>query len=81
MAPSGSHRVEIAGMGNKRQITAVFAGTLDGKFLPMQLIYAGKTTSCHPKNVSFPNDWHITHTHTHNHWANEATVNEYVDGL
>uniref|UniRef100_A0A8W8NWD5 Uncharacterized protein n=1 Tax=Magallana gigas TaxID=29159 RepID=A0A8W8NWD5_MAGGI len=28
MAPEGSKRVEIAGLGNKRRITAVFAGTL-----------------------------------------------------
>ena len=46
------------------------------KFLPMQLIYTGKTSSCHPKGISFPADWHITHTH--NHWANEDTINDYV---
>lgn len=30
MASEGSKRVEIAGLGDKRQITAVFAGTLSG---------------------------------------------------
>ena len=62
MAPQGSRRVETAGMGDKRQITAVFAGTIDGKFLPFQLIYSDKTSACHPKEVQLPSDWHITHT-------------------
>ena len=38
----GSKRVEIAGLDDKRQITAVFAGSLTGDFLPIQLIYQGK---------------------------------------
>lgn len=76
MAPSGSRRVEVMGLGDKRQITAVFAGTLSGAFLPLQLIYAGKTAACHPNGVVFPQDWHITHTA--NHWANEATVKDYI---
>lgn len=29
--------------GRERQITAVFSGTLSGNFIPMQLIYGGKT--------------------------------------
>jgi hypothetical protein len=79
MARRGSRRIEIAGLGDKRQITAVFAGTLDGHFLPPQLIYTGKTPACHPKGVLFPSDWHITQTD--NHWANENTVNEYVEKI
>lgn len=75
MAPSGSRRVEIAAMGDKHQITAVLAGTLSGDFLPVQQIYAGKTSNCHPKNVTFPSDWHIIHTN--NHWANKTTMKEY----
>ena len=75
MAPSGSRRVEIVGMGDKRQITAVFAGSLSGHFLPPQLIYTGKTAACHAR-VTFPADWHITHTP--NHWANESTMRDYV---
>ena len=76
MALVGSRRVEIAGMGNKRQLTAVFAGTLDGHYLSIQLMYGGKTNQCHPKGVNFPDDWHITHTH--NHWADKESMNEYV---
>ena len=59
-------RVEIAGLG----------GTLTGDFLSPQLIYTGKTPACHPRNVAFPSDWHITHSP--NHWSNEQTVNDYI---
>ena len=38
----GANRVEIAGLTDKRQITAVFCGNMNGEFLPIQLIYAGK---------------------------------------
>ena len=34
MEKKGSKRVEIAGVDNKRQITAVFAATPVGEFLP-----------------------------------------------
>ena len=43
MATVGSKCVEICGVDDKRQITAVFAGT---HFLPPQLMYQGKTTKC-----------------------------------
>ena len=39
----GSKHVEIASLDDKRQITAVFAGSLTGDFLPVQLVYQGKT--------------------------------------
>ena len=39
----GSKRVEISGLGDKRQITAVLCGLLVGDFLPIQLVYKGKT--------------------------------------
>ena len=35
MAEEGSKRVEVAGLGDKRQVTATFAACLDGTFLPM----------------------------------------------
>lgn len=38
MEKVGSKRVEIAGLQDKRQITAVFAGSLTGDFLPIQLV-------------------------------------------
>ena len=53
MEIAGLKQVEIAGGDNKRQITVVFVGTLDGDFLPPQLIYQGKTPRCHP-NIALP---------------------------
>ena len=75
MEVKGAKRVEIAGMNDKRQITAVFCGTLDGSFLPVQLVYKGKTKRCHPQ-YKFPVDWHITNSP--NHWSNEATMIDYI---
>ena len=69
MEKCGTKCVEIASVDDKRQITAVFAGTLSGDFLPMQLIVTGTTKRCFPK-VNFPSDWDITCTH--NHWSNGA---------
>ena len=76
LAKEGSKRVEIAGIDDKRQITAVFAGTKSGKFLPPQIIYTGKTQKCH-SSIKFPDKWHITHTE--NHWANEQTTKDYIN--
>ena len=38
----GSKRIELVGIDDKRQLTAVFAGTLVRDFLPIQLVYKGK---------------------------------------
>ena len=43
MEGEGLKRVEITSFEKKQQITAVFGATMDGDFLPPQLIYAGKT--------------------------------------
>lgn len=78
MEVKGSKRVEIVGMDDKRQITAVFCGTLMGEFLPLQLIYQGKTSACLPR-YKFPDDWHITCTP--NHWSNEEKMKEYIEKI
>ena len=43
LAKKGSKSVSIAGSSDKRNITATFVISLEGDFLPMQLIYGGKT--------------------------------------
>ena len=53
MAQEGSKRVEISGIEEKRQITAIVAGSLSGDFLPIQLVYKGTTTKCFSP-VTFP---------------------------
>ena len=44
MDQEGAKRVEVVAKDDKRQITAVFAGSSSGHFLPPQLIYEGKTS-------------------------------------
>lgn len=56
MEKEGSKRVDIARVDDKRQITAVFAGTMAGDFLLPQLVYQGKTSKCLP-SAAFPSDW------------------------
>ena len=78
MAKEGSKKVPIAGLDDKWQITAVFGVTMEGHFLPPQLIYQGKTAACLP-STRFPNDWHITYIATH--WANESTTLAYIEKI
>ena len=78
MEQAGSKRVEINGISSKQQITAVFCGSLTGDFLPVQLIYQGKTSRCHP-TFDFPDNWHITHSPRH--WSTEETMIQYIDEI
>ena len=78
MAKQGSKKVSIAGIDDKRQITGVFTITLDGQFLPPQLVYQGITSVCLPR-VKFPNNWHVTRSP--NHWANESTTKDFIQKI
>ena len=78
MAKEGSKRVEVTGLKDKRQITAVFAGSMSGDFLPVLLVYQGKTSRCLP-TIEFPGDWHLTFSN--NHWCNESTMVDYVQKI
>jgi len=78
MEKEGTKPVEIKGLDDKRQITAVFVGTITGEFLPLQLVYQGKTSQCHP-NFKFPEDWHITLSD--NHWCNGITMVNYISKI
>ena len=55
MDAQGLKREEVPGVGDKRTITAVFAGSLVGDFLPVQVIYQGKTDCCHT-HYELPSD-------------------------
>ena len=48
-----SKRVKIVAIDDKRMITAVFANSLSGKFLSIQLVYKGTTQNCLPKMYFF----------------------------
>ena len=47
-------------------------------FLPLQLVYEGKTPCCLPQ-VNFPSDWHVTYSTRH--WCNESTMQDYIDEI
>lgn len=68
----------MAGIDVKHQIAATFGASLSGNFLPMQLVYEGKTTRCHPA-VHFSDGFHVTHTE--NHWFNEETMVSYIEAV
>ena len=72
--PRGEQNVPIKGVDDKRQITGTFAVSLTGEFLPIQVIYQGKTKRCLPKH-KFPKTFHITYTK--NHWSNTEKSVEY----
>ena len=58
------------------QITWTFTISASGMFLPMQLIYAGKTERCHPQGIKFPSGLDVTHSE--NHWSNEILARQHV---
>ena len=57
----GAKSIEIKRLDNKRQITAVFRGTLTGEFLYILLVHQGSITRCH-LDFKFPDGWYITHS-------------------
>ena len=73
-----SQQVELAGLNDKWQITAVLCGSLTGVFLPPRVIYKGKTGRWHP-TFNFPCDWRITNSE--NQWANEDTTVDYINNI
>ena len=70
--------MELLGKDDKRQLTALFACLMSGHFLPIQLVYQGKTGKCLPK-FKFPEDWDIAYTS--NHWCNETTMRQYISKI
>lgn len=71
MALKGSKTVPIFGSTDKRMITATFTTSLDGKFLPLQLIYGGKTSKSLPR-VKFPSSFSLSVNPKHYSNENEA---------
>ena len=78
MHQAGEKVVPITSSDEKRQITAVFAASLTGAYLPPQLYYEGKTERCHPQ-VPAPEGWDIWCSE--NHWTNEDTMKWYVQKI
>ena len=56
MAALGSRWVEVIGLGDKQQITATFAASLDRTFLPMQFFCTRGKRIVHTRNTHFQMD-------------------------
>ena len=56
LVQKSSGTVPIKGVSDKRMITGTFTVSLDGQYLPIQLIYVGKTQRSIPK-VNFPKEF------------------------
>ena len=76
MDPRGSRAVPIKGLSDKRNITLTLVITLSGSFLPVQIIYAGKTKASQPRDVRFPPGFCLTQNPTH--WSNEEETFKLV---
>ena len=75
----GNHSIPLVGKGKKKQITGTFAISMSGSFLPMQVMYEGKTQRCLPQGIEFPEGFDVTFTP--NQWSNEEKALEYVQKL
>ena len=64
LAEKNSKSLPIAGGADKQAITAIFVEILDCKFLPMQLIYGGKTSQSLPK-IQFPTGFCLSGNPSH----------------
>ena len=78
MDKRGVSNVPVAGINDKRSITATFSITLDNKFLPMQLIYQGKTDQSLPK-VKFPNGFSLSANESH--YSNEKESLKFLEEI
>ena len=68
LAKKNSKTVTIKGSTDKRTITTTFAILIRGDFLPMPLIYGGKTKKCLPR-FKFPEKFSLSYNETH--YSNE----------
>ena len=59
MAPEGPKKVVVAEIVDKRNVTHTLTVTMDGKALPFQAIYKGKTKQSLPK-VTFPTGFSLS---------------------
>ena len=71
LAKKNSKTVTIFGASDKRSITGTFSVTLSGKFLPMQLIYGGKTQQSLPR-YQFPAGFSLIVNEKHFSNTNES---------
>ena len=71
LVKGGSKDIPLAGSSDKRTITATFVISLSGNFLPIQLIYGGKTDRSIPR-VKFPPSFSLSANPKHYSNTKEA---------
>ena len=76
MAKKGDKSIPIKGLTDKRNITLTFVVSFTGEFLPMQIIYGGKTDSSQPRGVEFPKGFNVTQNPRH--WSNEEETIKFI---
>ena len=74
----GTKNLPIKKVDDKRQITATFAVSLTGRFLPIQLIYKGKTKHYLPK-FKFSSTFSLSYTE--NHLSNTENSVEFFEQI
>lgn len=79
MAATNSQSVPIKGLTDKCNITLTFVISLSGEFLPLQIIYQGKTKASFPWNFSFPESLCVSQDPKH--CSNEAETIGLVDSV
>ena len=79
MAEKNSKSVPIKGLTDKRTITLTFVISLAGEFLPMQVIYQGKTKASLPRNFVFPKGFCLTQNPKHH--LNEEETLKLIDSI
>ena len=75
----GGKSIALVGKRKSKQVAVTFLCTKTGIFLPMQLIYQGKTNRCQPTGIEFPDGFNITHRKSH--WSNEDKVIEHLESI
>ena len=70
--------VTIKGSTEKRTITATFTISIRGDFLPMQLIYGGKTKKRLPR-FKFPEKFSLSYNETH--YSNEKEACKFIEEI
>ena len=79
MAARNSSSVPIKGLTDKRNITLTFVISLNGDFLPMQIIYQGKTKASQPRGFDFPCGFVVTQNPKH--YSNELETLNLLDNI
>ena len=79
MARKGSTAISIKGVTDRRAITLNFVVTLANDFLPMQVIYSGKTQASQPRDFKFPSGFCVTQNPKH--WSNKSETLKLIDEI